>query len=132
MAESCGLWRQCDLGTQPLDRWSQGKAILIGDSAHASLPLLGQGGSMAIEDADMLGHVFSHRKRDESIEAALERVFRLREERASFVQRESHKRKAFSGKHSFDVVTDYCFPYPGAAAYEQQVEAGTAPLAPKV
>ncbi|KAK6162877.1 hypothetical protein DH2020_002718 [Rehmannia glutinosa] len=30
--------------------WARGRVILLGDAAHAMLPNLGQGGSMAIED----------------------------------------------------------------------------------
>src|SRR5262249_56811642 len=38
----------------PLERWSKGRATLLGDSAHAMLPYLGQGAAMAIEDACVL------------------------------------------------------------------------------
>lgn len=31
--------------------WGRGRVILLGDAAHAMLPNLGQGGSMAIEDS---------------------------------------------------------------------------------
>jgi salicylate hydroxylase len=34
----------------PLDRWSKGRATLLGDAAHAMLPHIGQGACMAIED----------------------------------------------------------------------------------
>ena len=34
----------------PPERWSKGRATLLGDSAHAMLPYLGQGAAMAIED----------------------------------------------------------------------------------
>jgi salicylate hydroxylase len=40
----------------PLDRWSKGRATLLGDSAHAMLPHIGQGACMAIEDGYALGH----------------------------------------------------------------------------
>ncbi|KAL3622433.1 hypothetical protein CASFOL_033844 [Castilleja foliolosa] len=33
-----------------LNTWGKGRVILLGDAAHAMLPNLGQGGSMAIED----------------------------------------------------------------------------------
>ncbi|MEO6624349.1 MAG: FAD-dependent oxidoreductase [Burkholderiaceae bacterium] len=40
-------------------RWHVGRAVLIGDAAHASTPFMGQGGAMAVEDgvvlAEMLG-----------------------------------------------------------------------------
>jgi 2-polyprenyl-6-methoxyphenol hydroxylase-like FAD-dependent oxidoreductase len=36
------------------DRWHVGQVILIGDAAHASSPMMGQGGCMAMEDAWVL------------------------------------------------------------------------------
>ena len=38
----------------PLGSWSRGRATLLGDSAHAMLPYLGQGACMAIEDGCIL------------------------------------------------------------------------------
>jgi salicylate hydroxylase len=38
----------------PPAQWSRGRATLLGDSAHAMLPYLGQGAAMAIEDACVL------------------------------------------------------------------------------
>jgi 2-polyprenyl-6-methoxyphenol hydroxylase-like FAD-dependent oxidoreductase len=35
----------------PLERWWRGRAVLLGDAAHATTPNLGQGGAQAIEDA---------------------------------------------------------------------------------
>jgi 2-polyprenyl-6-methoxyphenol hydroxylase-like FAD-dependent oxidoreductase len=37
-----------------LDRWHAGRVILIGDAAHASSPMMGQGGCMAMEDTWVL------------------------------------------------------------------------------
>jgi 2-polyprenyl-6-methoxyphenol hydroxylase-like FAD-dependent oxidoreductase len=37
--------------TEPLARFAQGAAALLGDAAHAMLPFLAQGAAMAIEDA---------------------------------------------------------------------------------
>lgn len=38
----------------PMRRWWRGRAVLIGDAAHATTPNLGQGGAQAIEDAATL------------------------------------------------------------------------------
>jgi 2-polyprenyl-6-methoxyphenol hydroxylase-like FAD-dependent oxidoreductase len=43
---------------RPLARWSSGRTGLVGDSAHAATPNLGQGGAMAIEDALTLAEAF--------------------------------------------------------------------------
>ena len=58
----------------PLDRWSKGRATLLGDLAHAMLPYIGQGACMAIEDGyvlaaaiaqmpDELGNALQHYER---------------------------------------------------------------------
>lgn len=39
----------------PLDTWRRGRAVLLGDAAHAPLPYLGQGAAQAIADAVVLG-----------------------------------------------------------------------------
>lgn len=40
---------------KPLDRWSKGRATIIGDAAHPTSPYAGYGAGMAIEDAYFLG-----------------------------------------------------------------------------
>ncbi|KAL2788798.1 hypothetical protein BJX66DRAFT_352518 [Aspergillus keveii] len=47
--EDLKVWQLYDMESLP--RWAQGRAVLIGDSAHPFQPYLGQGGAMAIEDA---------------------------------------------------------------------------------
>jgi len=39
---------------EPPEHWSRGRATLLGDSAHAMLPYLGQGACMAVEDGYIL------------------------------------------------------------------------------
>ncbi len=40
----------------PLPAFHGGRAVLVGDSAHAMAPMLGQGGNQAIEDGIVLAH----------------------------------------------------------------------------
>ena len=42
------------LSREPLTRFSFGRATLLGDAAHPTLPMLGQGANMAIEDGIVL------------------------------------------------------------------------------
>lgn len=53
----------------PIFKWTQGHVALLGDSAHAMQPNLGQGGCMAIEDSYELGKLFG-----EAMPAAQERA----------------------------------------------------------
>lgn len=39
---------------QPLESWTSGRVAMLGDAAHPMTPFLGQGASMAIEDAVVL------------------------------------------------------------------------------
>ena len=59
----------------PLERWSKGRATLLGDSAHAMLPYLGQGAGMSVEDACVLGAMVARHGDDlDQALAAYERV----------------------------------------------------------
>ncbi|GFQ01292.1 zeaxanthin epoxidase chloroplastic [Phtheirospermum japonicum] len=48
--EECMIIRRPIHDIDMLNTWGKGRVILLGDAAHAMLPNLGQGGSMAIED----------------------------------------------------------------------------------
>ena len=50
--------------TRPLERWSRGPVVVIGDAAHAMLPHQGQGANQAIEDAVFLADVLVEADRD--------------------------------------------------------------------
>jgi 2-polyprenyl-6-methoxyphenol hydroxylase-like FAD-dependent oxidoreductase len=69
-----------------LDRWHVGRVVLIGDAAHASSPMMGQGGCMAMEDAWVLAEVL---RSEETVESALDVYVRRRRPRVSWVQQES-------------------------------------------
>ncbi len=51
--ETCATWTLAEVPS--LSTWSRGKAVLVGDAAHAMSPLVGQGAAMSIEDAAVLG-----------------------------------------------------------------------------
>ena len=53
------LWkmRDSDVATQPYNE--HGNVIMIGDAAHAIMPTIGMGASLAIEDAEILGRYLS-------------------------------------------------------------------------
>ncbi|KAJ7234184.1 hypothetical protein B0H12DRAFT_1222884 [Mycena haematopus] len=72
-----------------LPTWIRGCAALLGDAAHATLPLLGQGLAMGLEDAVTLGCLFPLGTTKEDVPARLEAYQALRKERADFVHTES-------------------------------------------
>jgi salicylate hydroxylase len=61
---------------EPLERWSKGRATLLGDSAHAMLPYLAQGAAMAIEDGCVLAAMIARHRDD--LDAALSSYEQLR------------------------------------------------------
>ena len=68
-----------------LEQWHRGRVVLIGDAAHASSPMMGQDGSMAMEDACVLAESL---RRDTTVAEALASVARRRQ-RVSWVHQES-------------------------------------------
>jgi salicylate hydroxylase len=55
------------LGRDPLDRFSVGRACVIGDAAHPTLPFLAQGANMAIEDGMVLARCLAQFTPDEAL-----------------------------------------------------------------
>ena len=69
--------------------WHKGRAVLIGDAAHASSPHIAQGAAMAIEDAVVLSDVTATGGGD--VEAMLSAFEKRRYPRCKFVQELSRK-----------------------------------------
>ncbi|HSS87644.1 MAG TPA: FAD-dependent monooxygenase [Reyranella sp.] len=63
-----------------------GRVVLVGDAAHASSPMMGQGGCMAMEDACVLAEEL---RAATTVEAALESYARRRKPRVEWVQHQS-------------------------------------------
>ncbi|MEM7689038.1 MAG: FAD-dependent monooxygenase [Pseudomonadota bacterium] len=70
---------------RPLPRWSDGRAVLLGDACHPTLPFMAQGAAMAIEDGYALAQEVSHSKRPD-LTVALQNYFDRRIDRVTFVQ----------------------------------------------
>lgn len=60
---------------KPIHNWFNKKVCLLGDSAHATTPNLGQGACQAIEDAYLLTEIY---KEDKPIEAVFKEYQKLR------------------------------------------------------
>ncbi|KAJ7737789.1 FAD/NAD(P)-binding domain-containing protein [Mycena maculata] len=84
-----------------LPTWIRGHAALLGDAAHATLPFLGQGAAMAIEEAGTLGTLLPLGTAREDVPARLEAYQTLRKERGEFVNTESVAQAMVPEKRGF-------------------------------
>jgi 2-polyprenyl-6-methoxyphenol hydroxylase-like FAD-dependent oxidoreductase len=68
------------------EKWHTGRVVLVGDAAHASSPMMGQGGCMAMEDACVLAEEL---RAAATIEGALASYENRRMARVKWVQHQS-------------------------------------------
>jgi 2-polyprenyl-6-methoxyphenol hydroxylase-like FAD-dependent oxidoreductase len=69
-----------------LERWTSGRAVLLGDAAHAMTPNIGQGAGMAMEDAAVLADELAAAARGaQPLERALARYEERRRPRVALV-----------------------------------------------
>jgi len=83
--EQCFKWGLFD--RPPLERWTRGRASLLGDAGHPMTPFLAQGAAMAIEDGLILARAV---EAADDWQEALARYENARRERGTFVMLESH------------------------------------------
>jgi 2-polyprenyl-6-methoxyphenol hydroxylase-like FAD-dependent oxidoreductase len=69
-----------------LEKWHTGRVVLVGDAAHASSPMMGQGGCMAMEDACVLADEL---RAAATVESALASYVSRRKPRVQWVQKQS-------------------------------------------
>jgi FAD-dependent urate hydroxylase len=67
-------------------KWYSGRVVLVGDAAHASSPMMGQGGCMAMEDACVLADEL---RAAVTVESALAGYVSRRTARVKWVQQQS-------------------------------------------
>lgn len=106
-AESIGRWPSRDLPTLPA--WHKGPVCIIGDAAHATSPAVGQGASMALEDAAVLGECL----RDVADTAQAFATFqRLRQTRVEAVVKQARRNSSRKIPHPVvGWVRDLTLPY---------------------
>jgi 2-polyprenyl-6-methoxyphenol hydroxylase-like FAD-dependent oxidoreductase len=84
-----------DLATLP--NWSRGRALLIGDAAHATSPHAGQGASVALEDALRLARLLHEEAETGAAFAKFESERRARVERiVALARRNGNQKREFS------------------------------------
>jgi salicylate hydroxylase len=96
-AESCFRWGLFD--RDPMPRWSEGRATLLGDACHPMLPFMAQGAVMAIEDAYTLAQCLAVGANGP--EQALRHYEELRRARTATVQQMSRDNIQFF--HNADI-----------------------------
>ncbi len=79
----CHKW--AILEREPLQRWSDGRVVLLGDACHPMTPYMAQGAATAIEDAAVLTRCLGE-SNGEDIEGAFRRYEAHRKPRTSLVQ----------------------------------------------
>ncbi len=79
------LWVLCD--RDPLEKWIDGRVVLLGDAAHPTLQYFAQGACMALEDAVCLSHMLSAYPDDHA--TALQHYLSQRFERTARIQLQS-------------------------------------------
>jgi 2-polyprenyl-6-methoxyphenol hydroxylase-like FAD-dependent oxidoreductase len=94
-AENIVITDTLDVATLPV--WSRGRALLIGDAAHATSPHAGQGASLALEDAMRLGCQMHQGRELGQIFRAFEQERRPRAERiVAIARRNGNSKREFS------------------------------------
>jgi salicylate hydroxylase/6-hydroxynicotinate 3-monooxygenase len=79
----CHKW--AILEREPLKSWSQGRVVLLGDSAHPMTPYMAQGAATSIEDAAVLARCVADMTGND-VEAAFRRFEAHRKPRTSVIQ----------------------------------------------
>jgi salicylate hydroxylase len=89
----------------PIRNWSTGRATLLGDSAHATLPYLAQGAAMAIEDGAVLTRALACA---EAVPDALQLYQRNRIDRtARIVNQSSENRRLFHLRSKEEIRSEF-------------------------
>ncbi|KAI1081640.1 FAD/NAD(P)-binding domain-containing protein [Whalleya microplaca] len=99
----------------PLERYTNGRAIVIGDAAHLMLPTHAQGASMAVEDAMALQMLFENIGSLAEVPSRVGLYDQLRLPRARTVQTMSNKMMGPPDALEAEVRKYYDGPLPGGA-----------------
>ncbi len=86
--ETCFWWGLYD--RRPLESWTNGRLVLLGDAAHAMLPHIGQGANQAIEDGVALSVLLEERDPAE-VPDIVKQYEKMRRVRTDVVQAEARK-----------------------------------------
>ncbi|KAI1397720.1 FAD binding domain protein [Hypoxylon fuscum] len=107
VATEVKLWELQDI--EPLDTWTKGRAILIGDAAHAMTPLQGQSANIGIEDAEAFKLLMQPGVSRKDVPTILKRIEDVRKPRALAVLNNTRKTsRGVSGEERYKVMDENC------------------------
>ncbi|KAI0120811.1 FAD binding domain protein [Hypoxylon sp. NC0597] len=107
VATEVKLWELQDM--EPLDRWTAGRAILIGDAAHAMTPMQGQGANIGIEDAEAFRLLMQPGVTRNDVPTILKRIEEVKKPRATRVLHNTRAMsRGISGEERYRVMDDNC------------------------
>ncbi|KAI1078801.1 FAD binding domain protein [Whalleya microplaca] len=107
VATEVKLWELQDI--EPIPAWTSGRAILIGDAAHAMTPLQGQGANMGIEDAEAFRLLMEPGVRRADVPDILRRIEHVRKPRNTAVLGNTRKTsRGVKGDERYAVMDENC------------------------
>ncbi len=105
--DQCGTVLKTALyARDPLERWTDGRMTMLGDSCHSMLPFMAQGAAMGLEDAVVLSRCL-HGVDAGGIPSAFERYQAARIKRASRIQLASRQNDWLRSDTNADWVYGY-------------------------
>ncbi|OTB09349.1 hypothetical protein M426DRAFT_70657 [Hypoxylon sp. CI-4A] len=107
VAAEVKLWELQDM--EPLDNWTKGRSIIIGDAAHAMTPLQGQGANVGLEDAEAFRLLMEPGVTRDDVPAILKRIEAVRLPRATAILNNTRKTsRGISGEERYKVMDENC------------------------
>ncbi|KAI0899016.1 FAD binding domain protein [Annulohypoxylon nitens] len=107
VATEVKLWELQDM--EPLDSWTKGRAILIGDAAHAMTPMQGQGANCGIEDAEAFRLLMEPSVTRDDIPEILQKIERVRKPRATQVLHNTRaNQRGIKGNERYRLMDSNC------------------------
>lgn len=104
---------------KPMSHWSAENLCLIGDSAHATTPNMGQGGCQAVEDAYVIGKLLETEKDWNKLFSQFEKI---RKDKVHHIVKTSFKIGKIAQWENFTRIRDFIFRNIPESVNQKQME----------